>query len=587
MGWFSDSDSEEDEKQKRRKTSLLSWTNYTTTDTTTISETTVAEKETNSTEQIEDDDPLDAFMKGIESNCQQEKKEAPVERLDLENDEDDTAHWYAEPEKNYSTEDVLDSALPRQFDMEGIQKVFWTATDTQDGRNWRLTNKVTCSQPTCDPILDFQSLDSVFPSKSSPSVASIMSSRFLQFTIVQSQSFPTILSGNDALITAQTGQGKTLAYLLPCFAHINTDQQKALVLVPTRELAIQVHQQALPFLKALRLYGKTIIGGSTASTAKYQLQMDLKRTNYSLVVATPGRLLDVAGPKTFDLSKVSYCVLDEADKMLNMGFQVQVEAILQSMPRNRQTVMLSATLGRQVEGVAKQWLSASYIRIAVGTTGETSKHVQQHVMVLPDYKAKQQFMLDMLATFTNIGRTLVFCATREGCEALGRAIENNRPGVPFLVLHGDKHQSDRNAAMKSFTRGEVSLLISTDLGSRGWDVPNISNVINFDPAKDLDTHVHRSGRSGRLQANSQQTGAAYTLLTRKDVQFARVLRRAFVREGRDIDTELDRLAGPETAMPTNNVTHAGLGYHSNNKERSSAAPQQQKNRWDSVKRDNM
>jgi ATP-dependent RNA helicase DDX42 len=464
-----------------------------------------------------------------------------------------------------------------------------------------------------DPIWRFEELlkasssydSDTQPKSSITALVEYLQTQFPNPTLVQSQTWSVALSGKDALITAATGQGKTFAYVVPMSLHCLWNQHRqhsdydddegglsdkidvgprGLVLVPTRELALQISKHAQPLLTVLSssssrypLKCKAIIGGQ----GKYLLRQELKKNRGKLdfVIATPGRLLDVVSENRkkhgLSLQNVTFVVLDEADKMLHMGFEPQVRKILQSLRTDRQTLMLSATLGRKVEGLASEWLNPSAIRIAVGRTGEASEHVHQHVMVLPDPAAKAAFLIEMLPVFISVGRTLVFVKTREGCEQLAETItRETQPTIPILTLHGDKHQIDRNAAVRKFTGGEVQVIVATDVAARGLDIPHVQTVVCYDPAKDLDSHTHRVGRTGRLSANqsdggteNQTSGSAYTLLTKNDADFAFVLRNAFQREGREVDTQLEALAnssrraGNGTAIVCDNHKNkTGLGF---------------------------
>ena len=316
-------------------------------------------------------------------------------------------------------------------------------------------------------------------------------------------------------------------------------------------------------LAAIGCSSKAVIGGQ----GKYLLQQELKKTGgVDLVVATPGRLLDVLSDKKgLSLRRTTFCVLDEADKMLQMGFEPQVRQILSHIRSDRHTLLLSATMGRRIEKVAMEWLQRDYVRISVGRTGEASANVQQHVLVLPDRDAKKAFLLEMLPTLQSVGRTLVFVATRESCETLANSVRDKIPDMKIDTLHGDKHQSDRNAALRAFTNGKIQVMIATDVASRGLDVPQVATVLNFDPPKNLDAHVHRIGRAGRLSKdNDQQTGTAYTLLTTKDADFAHVLSNAFEREGREISPQLRELAGKSrksgNVVARNRRNKSGLGH---------------------------
>ena len=180
----------------------------------------------------------------------------------------------------------------------------------------------------------------------------------------------------------------------------------------------------------------------------------------------------------------------------------------------------------------------------MGRTGQASDHVQQHVVVLPSYQAKKQWLQEMLPTLANVGRTLVFVASKADCEAIAQFIREAHPSLVLETLHGDRHPTDRHAALKSFAKGRLAALVATDVASRGLDVSNVSTVVNFDPAKNLDIHVHRVGRAGRLEKHNgkHQEGTAYTLLINKNADFAFVLMGAFEREGRTVSSELRALA---------------------------------------------
>jgi ATP-dependent RNA helicase DDX42 len=558
MGVLDDSSSDDDESRKKPRLSLLS---FTTEDDTEPLDKTLPDI---NGETAHEDDPLDAYMKSLDSNAIDTLAHTvdprSDDRLDYCNDDEATAHWEVLDNDATTNLPAAPCFIKPTAALEIIQKIFWTPTDTNAGREWRKENSSLCNPP-CDPITNFAELGSVLP----VSVLHQIQQSYNTPTLVQAQTLPVLFSGRNALVAAQTGQGKTFAYVWPMIAHVSSyndhlqQQQQALVLVPTRELAIQVQQQAQLYLKLVHCESIAIVGGS----GRYILLQELRRQHYRVVIATPGRLLDVVGSnsKYVDLSQFTYVVLDESDKMLHMGFQQQVQTILKYLPPNAQKVLLSATMGKRVEHVAKEWLGHDYTRISVGRTGESSKSVQQHCLVLPTFQAKKQFLVDMLPSFQVIGRTLVFCSTREGCEELSLFVKERVPSIPLVTLHGDKHQSDRNAALKAFKKGSVSVMIATDVAGRGIDVPQVATVVNFDPAKDLDSHTHRCGRAGRLHDGEQQLGSAYTLLTPKNAEFARVLMNSFEREGRPISNELAQLArGSKRQWDGGDVPQAEIGY---------------------------
>jgi ATP-dependent RNA helicase DDX42 len=467
-----------------------------------------------------------------------------------------------------------------------VRQKFWEPTNTTLGSDWRRTHDVHCSADI-DPITSFAPLQAIW----TPGLLECLDKQgYTEPTLVQSQTLPVALAGRDVLVTAATGQGKTLAYLWPLVVHV-LDQPHlaadetgpiALVLVPTRELAQQVHKQAKLLLAADGGTSKAIIGGQ----GKYLLFQELKKSGgMEIAVATPGRLLDVLSDRRkrngTTLDRTTIVVLDEADKMLQMGFETQVRTILKALRPDRQTLLLSATLGRRIESIAREWLQPDYVRIAVGKSGETSEHVDQHVMVLPNVQAKQSFLLQMIPTFQAVGRAIVFVATRDGCESLAKIVHENTQGqsISLATLHGDKHQSHRTSTLRAFTKGDVSILIATDVAGRGLDVPQVATVVNYDPPKNLDTHVHRVGRAGRLsKQGTQQKGSAYTLLTPKDAEFGHVLRNSFAREGREISDDLQELA--ETSRKSGNIVsrkagnRGGLGFES-----VPTAPLAKRSRW--------
>jgi ATP-dependent RNA helicase DDX42 len=339
--------------------------------------------------------------------------------------------------------------------------------------------------------------------------------------------------------------------------------------------------------------------------SKQQQQQQAANNNNNSAISNNKKL-----KSGLSLERTTMVVLDEADRMLQMGFSNQVSQILDSIRPDRQTLMLSATMSHRIEKVAQQWLQGSpatgqagighgngknsntYVRIAVGRTGQASLNVQQHVIVVPSNNAKLSWLQQMLPVLCPIGRTLVFCATKDGCEELATTLEQTGSHITCVTLHGDKHQSDRNAALKRFVKQSSStaavVMIATDVASRGLDIPQVTTVINYDPPKNLDIYTHRIGRAGRLstKTDSVQEGTAYTLLRKnvaKDADMAHVLLGAMERDGRDgndISQELRQLAsqsrqqrGGGDAAHTNTQSRsrwnkAGLGaHHDNNKNK--------------------
>lgn len=317
---------------------------------------------------------------------------------------------------------------------------------------------------------------------------------------------------------------------------------------------------------------------------RYQLSQTLLKSKPHVIVATPGRLLDVLSAQQKSkqdwlLREITFLVLDEADKMLQLGFAAQVSQLLENLRPDRQSLLTSATLHARLERHCQDWMQ-SPTRISVGRSGTSSAHVQQHVMCLPSTEAKQAFLKESLPTFCSVGRTIVFCATREGCEQLAQCLVEDCSIPPLQTLHGDKHPSDRKVALKAFSKGQVKLLIATDVAGRGLDIPQVATVINYDPAKNWDTHVHRIGRAGRLSEDGQQEGNAYTLLTPLNSDFAQTLLSAYQREGREVSEEVISLAKrsrQNTAGFGRTTGKMGLGFEGGSSDSTGRPPK--KSRW--------
>ncbi|CAB9511388.1 dependent RNA helicase [Seminavis robusta] len=503
----------------------------------------------------------------------------------MEGDEDDETMIDRSQSKHVDIQ--LAKVNHQQMEYEDFEKVFWkptsttTATsETNNHQSWRGEHGIVIqpphyqNNPAVSPVYDFLELKDVLDDAL---LQHICKTGYHHPTPVQSQTLPVALSGHDALITAPTGSGKTLAYIWPMVVHVCAQRHFephetgpiGLVLVPTRELALQVHKHAQAMIAPLGGTSVTIIGGM----GKYPLVQQLRQKGgVEIVIATPGRLLDVLAsqqqqqasslnPKKVSgvsLQRTTMVVLDECDRLLHMGFQSQVSQILENIRPNRQTLLLSATISRRIETVAQQWLNGGskagigiqqqdYVRIAVGRTGQASLNVQQHVMVLPSVHAKLSWLTQMLPVLAGVGRTLVFCASKVGCEELAAKLLG-QAGIQCVTLHGDKHQSDRNAALRKFVKQQSEqpiVMIATDVASRGLDIPDVTTVINYDPPKNLDVHVHRVGRAGRLSKKDDavKEGAAYTLLrTPQDADIGHVLLGAMDREERPVPDELRQLA---------------------------------------------
>ncbi|KAL7539455.1 hypothetical protein ACHAXR_009301 [Thalassiosira sp. AJA248-18] len=507
--------------------------------------------------------------------------------------------------------DPLEHIDHKNIRYDSFQRVFYTPSDTKAGAAWRKEHEVVCTPSNFDPVLGFGDLGGVGAGQATAStvfpeelIRTIAQSGYDSPTLVQSQTLSVALSGNDALITAATGSGKTLAYIWPMVVHINdqphivpgVDGPIGVVLTPTRELAKQVYKYAKTFIECIGGKAVEVAGGNRGT---WELTKELKK-GCEIVVSSPGRLIDMVKKKGTNLKRVTFLVLDEADRMLDMGFEKQVNSILENIRPDRQTLLLSATFGKRVEKVARSWLR-NPVRIAVGRTGSSSEHVDSHVMVLPSRDAKVQWLLEMLPVLSPLGRCLVFVATRTECDSLCLMVQNSPAftgGVATIVsIHGDKDQRDRNSAISQFKKNSQSILIATDVAARGLDIPNVVCVINYDAAKNIDAHVHRVGRAGRLSkegndgtGGQHQKGVAYTLLTKQNANFAASLAEAFDREGREVSQELAALCQKSNRFGGGRMKHSkdGLGFGGGNLSssvgshygpRSSDQPAKKKSRW--------
>lgn len=329
-------------------------------------------------------------------------------------------------------------------------------------------------------------------------------------TPVQAEAVPAALEGHDLIVSAQTGTGKTAAFMLPALSKIADDPRKPgrgpriLVLTPTRELAQQV-------TAATQKYGSELKGLRTVSVLggmPFPAQNRLLSRPYDILVATPGRLLDHMGRGRIVFERLDMLVLDEADRMLDMGFIDDVEQIAGACPADRQTLMFSATVEDRMEQLARNLLKEPK-RIAIA--GHTVKHeqIEQRVYFADDLEHKKKLLLNLI-TQQDVNQAIVFAATRVDSDAL--ADELAEMGVAVDSLHGDMKQSSRNRTLTALRSGRTKVLVATDVAARGIDVPGISLVVNYDLPKNAEDYVHRIGRTGR----AGRTGTACSLVTSRD-----------------------------------------------------------------------
>jgi ATP-dependent RNA helicase RhlE len=315
-------------------------------------------------------------------------------------------------------------------------------------------------------------------------------------TPIQSKAIPAILEGKDVLAGAQTGTGKTAGFTLPLLQRLNENQNKskqrpirALVLTPTRELAAQVGESIKIYGRHLPLRSTVIFGG-----VKINPQKDKLRQGVDILVATPGRLLDHIGQKTVDLSRVEILVLDEADRMLDMGFIHDIRRLLALMPGNdeRQNLLFSATFSREIKQLANGLLNQPEL-IEVARCKTTAERIAQ--VIHPVDKGRKRELLSHMIGSRNWRQVLVFTRTKHGANRLAQQLE--RDGLSAAAIHGNKTQSARTRALAEFKKGTVRVLVATDIAARGLDIDQLPHVVNFELPNIAEDYVHRIGRTGR------------------------------------------------------------------------------------------
>jgi ATP-dependent RNA helicase RhlE len=340
----------------------------------------------------------------------------------------------------------------------------------------------------------------------------LAAAQFINLTPIQESAIPPALEGRDVIGTAETGTGKTLAFLIPVIGTLNrapARQTVALVLLPTRELAMQVHEQYEQLRTKATPKAALIIGGLSEKA-----QIQSLRAGSELVIATPGRLQDLINRNFADLRQVKLLVLDEADRMLDMGFLPAIRRILSTLPRRRQTLCFSATMEQSVASLINDYMSDP-VRVALGSVLKPAETVQ-----LRAYEVRPGEKLDLLRQllYAEKGQTLIFTRTKRGTERLTKELV--RDGFAAAMLHGDRSQSQRNGALSGFQEGRFQVLVATDIASRGLHVDDVAHVINYDVPKMAEDFIHRVGRTGRagLQGRASTLAAGNEVLELRQIE---------------------------------------------------------------------
>lgn len=324
------------------------------------------------------------------------------------------------------------------------------------------------------------------------------SMNFVTPTPIQHKAIPVVLQGDDIVAVAQTGTGKTLAFGIPTIQRLVSNPGRALVLVPTRELALQVHEVLKQIMHEFGMKSVCIIGG-----APMRKQITDLQKNPSMIIATPGRLVDHMEQRNVDLGDVGILVLDEADRMFDMGFAPQVNRVMRGLPKKRQTLLFSATMPEGIVNLAAKYMKLP-IEVEIAPSGTAAEHVSQELFIVKE-ESKNKLLQSLLKQYK--GSILIFARTKLRAMVVNRAVRDM--GFKAVQIHSDRTMGQRKEAIEGFKSGLYRVLIATDIASRGIDVSGIELVINYDIPDDVENYVHRIGRTGR----AGNTGMAITFAT--------------------------------------------------------------------------
>ncbi|XP_020293962.1 ATP-dependent RNA helicase DDX42 isoform X2 [Pseudomyrmex gracilis] len=562
-------------------------------------------KSTTKDESDSEEDPLDVFMAGIDAevkrnNCAAQQEDNRKEdkskgfRADIDG-EDDEESYYRYMEENPTAglqqeesdqeieydEDGNPIAPPKKKDIDPLPPIDHSEIEYEPfEKNFYNVHEeiASLSKQQIDDLKKTLGIKVSGPSPPNPVtsfghfgfddalIKAIRKNEYTQPTPIQAQAVPAALSGRDIIGIAKTGSGKTAAFIWPMLVHIMDQRQLSagdgpigLILAPTRELSQQIYQEARKFGKVYNIQVCCCYGGGS----KWEQSKALEN-GAEIVVATPGRMIDLVKMKATNLTRVTFLVLDEADRMFDMGFEPQVRSICNHVRPDRQTLLFSATFKKRIEKLARDVLTDP-IRIVQGDVGEANTDVTQHVIMFHNNPSgKWNWLLQNLVEFLSAGSLLIFVTKKLNAEELANNLKLKEFDV--LLLHGDMDQIERNKVITAFKKKDVSTLVATDVAARGLDIPHIKTVVNYDVARDIDTHTHRIGRTGR----AGEKGTAYTLVTEKDKEFAGYLVRNLEGANQEVPKSLIDLAMQSAWFRKSrfkggkgksiNVGGAGLGF---------------------------
>ncbi|KAL6225708.1 hypothetical protein ACLB2K_004557 [Fragaria x ananassa] len=502
----------------------------------------------------EEVDPLDAFMEGIHEEVRSAPPPKPKEKADKYQDEEEEDHLesFLRAKKD-ATLTLASDALHAGYDSDEEVYAAAKAVDAGLVEYDSDDNPVVVDRKRIEPILaldhtcidyepftkDFYEEKESISGMSEQDVAEYRKSLAIRVSGFDvPRPVKTFDDWRDIIAIAKTGSGKTAAFVLPMICHImdQPELQKdegpiGVICAPTRELAQQIHLEAKKFAKSHGIRVSVVYGGMS----KLDQFKELK-AGCEIVVATPGRLIDMIKMKALTMQRATYLVLDEADRMFDLGFEPQIRSIVGQIRPDRQMLLFSATMPRKVETLAREILSDP-VRVTVGEVGMANEDITQVVHVLPSDAEKLPWLLERLPGMIDDGDVLVFASKKAGVDEIETQL--SQKGFKAAAIHGDKDQATRVDIMNKFKSGTYHVLIATDVAARGLDIKSIKSVVNFDIAKDMDMHVHRIGRTGRA---GDKDGTAYTLITHKESRFAGELVNSLVGAGQNVPVELMDLA---------------------------------------------
>jgi ATP-dependent RNA helicase DDX5/DBP2 len=389
---------------------------------------------------------------------------------------------------------------------------------------------------------------------------SLLNAGFPHPSPIQAYAWPLLTEGRDLIGVAKTGSGKTLGFLLPAFKTMiqqRLDPYRAggpllLTLAPTRELACQIEVEAQKFGNPAGIRSACSYGGAPKGPQLGQL-----RRGAHVLIATPGRLNDFLKMGAVRLRSILYLVLDEADRMLDMGFEPQIRMIIAEIPTSRQTMMFTATWPREVRRLAEEFLrNPAHVQIGNTDALQANADIEQRVAIVGSQWEKQDKLVELLSGQVQAGdRVLVFTSTKRMCDQLARTLEG-RNRIPCVSIHGDREQRERDAALAAFKNGRSPVMVATDVAARGLDIKGVKMVINFDAANNAEDYVHRIGRTGR----AGEKGLAVTLLTPDETKQAREIADVMIKTGKRVPDELADMARNARRSGGNSRYGGGKGY---------------------------